>query len=801
MLRPTVPTFRVNAQKHSQRAQPQSRRVQPRRVDQAQCTGGLWFNHRQNIRQHLLSGAHDNQLRQNQRQASPAGPSQQIPSIPNDSNQHDNSFEAAEAYNFDSDETSDSGDELVDDELNIPPSNVVANDIDELEVSQLDNEDERIPEDTAATYSTVLDFTGDRQRADNPNYPYRSKLDFILRAFFDADDHLLSLTMKRRTLELVANVIEIVRDEPDICIPTKYWAMWHGETHEPKIQMTTVAKTIVSNRRNIDGQSERVEENVKLYMYKPSELLKHLIANPKMSSHLSTLPDYTYDQRISLTQGDKWKTNPLFQHPMVKTLGPSDLWVGDFIVPRNPDVLPSFIKIFKFYTKDNTIMADAWVTEYASLPGLGDTIILLCNNTDGEPVYTSISLDSYVLAEHNDIYQQWQHHRGWHDFYGNLIYQPEPYMLDKHSIFEARYRAFGSNSTGWNRVQVVPLNLFTDDTSGNRSKKWNKFESWSMVPAGLPLEDRNKRENTFLVCLHNRLSAVQMLENIVDDLCELENGVVMYDAEYQETVLVIAPLNFITADNMEHAQIACHKGGSTHLNCHKCYHPKPLLSMDSIHINHHGSPLRNLDDIRALIENCELHHEMTFPDGLTSRTADAHGYKKTGGEVLLQLDAFDSTKGLPIKILHTMMLGPTKYLAFSTIKYLSAGETDQLQAKLRSYRSRAFGRVLGNCLQVKSTSFVERDFKIMAQQLPVIFNDLLHNEWSRKTEDRKHKLPIISKTPKLHYLHHLKEDLKRFATAIHTESEKGEQFNKFIREHIFHTNRHNPSRDVLELFG
>ncbi|KAI7851397.1 hypothetical protein BDC45DRAFT_538171 [Circinella umbellata] len=110
--------------------------------------------------------------------------------------------------------------------------------------------------------------------------------------------------------------------------------------------MTTVAKTIVSSRRNIDGQSKRVEENVKLYMYKPSELLKHLIANPKMSLSLSALPDYIYEQRISLIQGDKWKTNPLFQHPMVKTLGPSDLWVGDFVVPSNPDVLPSFIKIF-----------------------------------------------------------------------------------------------------------------------------------------------------------------------------------------------------------------------------------------------------------------------------------------------------------------------------------------------------------------------------------------------------------------------------------------------------------------------
>ncbi|KAI9477116.1 hypothetical protein BDB00DRAFT_776017, partial [Zychaea mexicana] len=55
--------------------------------------------------------------------------------------------------------------------------------------------------------------------------------------------------------------------------------------------------------------------------------------------------------------------------------------------------------------------------------------------------------------------------------------------------------------------------------------------------------------------------------------------------------------------------------------------------------------------------------------------------------------------------------------------------------------------------------------------------------------------------PKLHILHHIVEDIERFATAIHFESEKGEQFNKFLREHIFHTNRYNPSRDLLVSFG
>ncbi|KAG2223209.1 hypothetical protein INT45_011555 [Circinella minor] len=99
-----------------------------------------------------------------------------------------------------------SGDELVDD-LSILPTSVVANDADDLAMGQLHAENERIPEDTAAIPSTVLDFTACRQRSDNPNYPYRSKLDFVLCALFDADDHLLSLTMKRRTLELVSQML------------------------------------------------------------------------------------------------------------------------------------------------------------------------------------------------------------------------------------------------------------------------------------------------------------------------------------------------------------------------------------------------------------------------------------------------------------------------------------------------------------------------------------------------------------------------------------------------------------------
>ena len=33
---------------------------------------------------------------------------------------------------------------------------------------------------------------------------------------------------------------------------------------------------------------------------------------------------------------------------------------------------------------------------------------------------------------------------------------------------------------------VIPLIIYSDDTSGNRSKKWNKFDYWCLLLAGLP---------------------------------------------------------------------------------------------------------------------------------------------------------------------------------------------------------------------------------------------------------------------------------------------------------------------------
>lgn len=110
------------------------------------------------------------------------------------------------------------------------------------------------------------------------------------------------------------------------------------------------------------------------------------------------------------------------------------------------------------------------------------------------------------------------------------------------------------------KVRIVPINLFTDGTSSNSSKKWNKIDSRSLVPAALSPEERNKRESFHSTCVHNRLTALEMLPNIVRDLKQLAGGIQMYDGTSQPMVVVFAPLHFISADNPRHAATACVKG-------------------------------------------------------------------------------------------------------------------------------------------------------------------------------------------------------------------------------------------------
>ena len=119
-------------------------------------------------------------------------------------------------------------------------------------------------------------------------------------------------------------------------------------------------------------------------------------------------------------------------------------------------------------------------------------------------------------------------------------------------------------------VILLQLVLFTDDTSGNKSKKWHKFDSWSMTLAGLPRHENSKIPNLHICCCSDVASALEMSEAISVELTKLEKeGIEAFDAHLQQVVLVVSPLLCYCRQSRA-SELVSHLGGSARKYCRMC---------------------------------------------------------------------------------------------------------------------------------------------------------------------------------------------------------------------------------------
>lgn len=68
------------------------------------------------------------------------------------------------------------------------------------------------------------------------------------------------------------------------------------------------------------------------------------------------------------------------------------------------------------------------------------------------------------------------------------------------------------------RVLAFPLWMYCDDVSGNRSKKWNKHNSFLFTAAGLPRRYVHQEYNVHFACTSNIASPLEMAEGIVSQI-------------------------------------------------------------------------------------------------------------------------------------------------------------------------------------------------------------------------------------------------------------------------------------------
>ncbi|CAO3656229.1 unnamed protein product [Mucor hiemalis] len=205
----------------------------------------------------------------------------------------------------------------------------------------------------------------------------------------------------------------------------------------------------------------------------------------------------------------------------------------------------------------------------------------------------------------------------------------------------------------------------------------------------------------------------------------------MYYAEENEMVIVTAPIMFILADNPAHSDLCGILGLRTVYPCRKCYYRqvvKPNSTNYTLPISAVIGPnhYRTKEDYRIAPSdpNSMIYNAVNF-----TVTAKTLSYRNIGTEQLLELNSYDPAQDTPVEILHTVLLGVAKYLSVDEAAMYLIAEM--------------------------------HNFDVTTTNLA----------------------PYCGK-PKTHLLRHLKDDLIRFGCALHFETEKGEQFNKFLRTSV-----------------
>ncbi|KAG2204653.1 hypothetical protein INT47_011948 [Mucor saturninus] len=332
--------------------------------------------------------------------------------------------------------------------------------------------------------------------------------------------------------------------------------------------------------------------------------------------------------------------------------------------------------------------------------------------------------------------------------------------------------------------------------SGNRTKKHNKFDSWIMVPAALPLAERHALENTAFICTDHLLSAMQMLPAIIEDLLLSEKGVEMF-LPGGEAAVVVAPLQFITADNARHSEIASSHGAISMMPCRKCvWELKTPARLD-------GSDYRCDPRSEKLVADMYARYLASGGDKTLLVNVDT-GYKLVGGQVLVNLQSFDTMLDCPIELLHTIMLGVGKALQVPILlnQLICSGEIRSDDGVLLI---KTCFENLGKLASLSYISKIKHKSDSYPKYVEFTYNDLrlsvMEHDAYMKQKYPNRRGGFVYNSSKMHIMQHLVADIYRFKSPIFYETEKGEQFNKFIRECLFRTNRHNPSRDAAVVFS
>ncbi|KAG8746310.1 hypothetical protein FRC11_012758, partial [Ceratobasidium sp. 423] len=330
-------------------------------------------------------------------------------------------------------------------------------------------------------------------------------------------------------------------------------------------------------------------------------------------------------------------------------------------------------------------------------------------------------------------------------------------------------------------VRSLPLWLYCDDTSGNLSLKWNKHNSFLFTLAGLPREESQLPYNVQFLATSNIASPLEMLDEIAKELNEaLSEGVVAYDCETEEDVLVIPWVYAIQGDNPMQSELCSHIGMTGKFFCRVC----KVRGKDKDRANTQASEIerirefmtmhspRHVSDTRSSLttqESIALCGTFSSVEAECRKTGVKDKYLSAFLEIMkdgynaqgarsskasqdflqsmrkqlpaqiinpaLLIPELDVNQDTPVEILHVILLGITKYFWRDAVSRQSQNGKEALRARIDSLDVSGLHlyTLRGTTLVQYARSLTGRDFRAILQIGPLILHglvpDYVYNAW------------------------------------------------------------------------
>ncbi|OAV95884.1 hypothetical protein PTTG_26547 [Puccinia triticina 1-1 BBBD Race 1] len=533
----------------------------------------------------------------------------------------------------------------------------------------------------------------------------------------------------------------------------------------------TTVRRVKSNLRKMVGLEvlgHRSVVGTPVHTLSLKKLIALKLANPIVEPHIQYYPEQANGRQIyKLSQSEKWlkELGPDTRAQMVRQDG-RDYYLHELVqMQSNLLVIPKF-----FYEYKGRMYARC-VTPTIDVDEVGGGLkFIIPKNLP----FSSSQLNSHSVADFCVKYPVMDSPDGtlMSTLCGNKIYE-----LDECDNIEVRTMTNPWRAKAGKRViRHVPISLYSDDTSGNSSKKWNKHISYYFNLAGLPPKLTNQHFHCHFLCTSNSAGALELAEGIVDDIMELvEKGCVAYDCGLGEEVLVTTSLLCFLADTPMHAEITSTvMPNNARIPCRVCdlgviraAQKKTMAYLQFfLQISADGVWIRNgIQSWVAIIANCyrlwetskelrtktlvgDLGGELGIRDSINrqifmyaydirARGAEATTANHLFTERIDRLDQtnkprlfnsffrvpdFDGCTDTPVKVLHVFLLGVVKYLVRDLMGRMKAAQLRLIEGRYRAFNTTGLNipSLSPYYMAKHSFNFIGKEFKMVLQSAPFV---------------------------------------------------------------------------------